>query len=339
MPVYNSGNFLSTAVNSILSHPSKDIELILVDDGSTDGSSERCDEYAEKDSRVTVIHQKNSGICNARNAAIKIAKGEYIGFCDHDDEFASETWVKCIDAIEKYHHPDIVKFGKDYVFVNAKGETFRTIHMTTNDSFYEKEYIIEHYLELRQQNLFRFVWDGIYKKEIIINNQVFFDPYFTHGGEDHDFCNELSKYVETVVTFSGIYYYHYLRDNFSTSSKRIANAGLLHYKVEGERLYETLKTIGYDFNKHRAIYLNQIFESSVLTIIRYHLKARSSDKYIINLLNEIADSFYIKKEKDPHNIYSLLKQSKKVGLFSYLFFSKKYYFLLFIIKLRYKFLK
>lgn len=74
MPVYNSGKYLNTAVDSILNQSFKDIELILVDDGSTDGSSEHCDEYAWKDSRVKVIHQKNGGICNARNAALKIAK-------------------------------------------------------------------------------------------------------------------------------------------------------------------------------------------------------------------------------------------------------------------------
>ena len=59
MPVYNSGEYLKTAVESILNQSLKEIELILVDDGSTDGSSERCDEYAAKDSRVVVIHQKN----------------------------------------------------------------------------------------------------------------------------------------------------------------------------------------------------------------------------------------------------------------------------------------
>ena len=76
MPVYNSGKYLSTAVDSILNQSFKEIELILVDDGSTDGSSEKCDEYARKDSRVVVIHQKNGGICNARNTALNMAKAK-----------------------------------------------------------------------------------------------------------------------------------------------------------------------------------------------------------------------------------------------------------------------
>ena len=109
MPVYNSGEYLKTAVDSILSQSLKEIELILVDDGSTDGSSERCDEYAAKDSRVVVIHQKNGGICNARNAALKIAKGEYIGFSDHDDEYLpgllEDNYSICVN-----NNLDFVKF-------------------------------------------------------------------------------------------------------------------------------------------------------------------------------------------------------------------------------------
>lgn len=87
MPVYNSGKYLDIAVKSILSQSLREIELILVDDGSTDGSSEQCDRYALLDNRVVVLHQKNGGICNARNNALKRAKGEYIAFSDHDDAY------------------------------------------------------------------------------------------------------------------------------------------------------------------------------------------------------------------------------------------------------------
>ena len=111
MPVYNSGEYLKTAVESILNQSLKEIELILVDDGSTDGSSERCDEYAAKDSRVVVIHQKNGGICNARNAALKIARGEYIGFSDHDDEYLPGLLENAYDRIVK-DDSDVLKYCK-----------------------------------------------------------------------------------------------------------------------------------------------------------------------------------------------------------------------------------
>ena len=73
VPVYNVEKYLRECLDSILNQSLKEMELILVDDGSNDGSSERCAEYAKNDNRVVVIHQKNGGICNARNAALKIA--------------------------------------------------------------------------------------------------------------------------------------------------------------------------------------------------------------------------------------------------------------------------
>ena len=69
MPVFNSGKYLETAINSVLSQTLNEIELFLIDDGSIDGSSELCDNFALKDKRVKVIHQKNAGICKARNVA------------------------------------------------------------------------------------------------------------------------------------------------------------------------------------------------------------------------------------------------------------------------------
>ena len=87
MPVYNSGHYLDDAVKSVLSQDFDSFELILVDDGSTDGTSEKCDILSQNDKRVVVIHQSNGGICNARNEAIKIARGEYLAFADHDDTY------------------------------------------------------------------------------------------------------------------------------------------------------------------------------------------------------------------------------------------------------------
>ena len=87
VPCYNVEKYLPKCVESIINQTYRNLEIILVDDGSPDNCGQMCDEYARKDSRVVVIHQKNGGICNARNTALKLAKGEYIGFCDHDNEF------------------------------------------------------------------------------------------------------------------------------------------------------------------------------------------------------------------------------------------------------------
>lgn len=85
VPVYNVEKYIHKCIDSILNQTFKDFELILVDDGSTDNCGQICDEYAKKDSRVIVIHKENGGQATARNIALDIAKGEYIGFVDSDD--------------------------------------------------------------------------------------------------------------------------------------------------------------------------------------------------------------------------------------------------------------
>ena len=85
IPVYNVNEYLKNTIENVLAQIYQDYELILVDDGSTDGSSEICDFFAEKDRRIRVIHQRNQGVSAARNKGVSAANGEYIGFVDSDD--------------------------------------------------------------------------------------------------------------------------------------------------------------------------------------------------------------------------------------------------------------
>ena len=85
IPVYNNEEFLRECINSVLVQTYQNLEIILIDDGSTDASGKICDEYAQRDSRIQVIHQKNAGVSAARNAGLQIARGAYIGFVDGDD--------------------------------------------------------------------------------------------------------------------------------------------------------------------------------------------------------------------------------------------------------------
>ena len=85
VPVYNCTQYIDRCIESIVSQSFKEIELILVDDGSTDDSGVRCDEWADKDSRITVIHRENGGLSAARNTGIEHATSEYITFVDADD--------------------------------------------------------------------------------------------------------------------------------------------------------------------------------------------------------------------------------------------------------------
>ena len=113
IPVYNAGGYLNKCLDSILCQDCAEYELLLVDDGSTDGSGELCDSYALKDPRVRVFHKENGGQVSARKMGIEAAKGDYIGYVDADDCVRPEWLSGICSCVEAGNMPDIVAFGVD----------------------------------------------------------------------------------------------------------------------------------------------------------------------------------------------------------------------------------
>ena len=111
VPVYNVEKFLDRCLKSIVEQTYKNLEIILVDDGSTDTCSSICDDWAKKDKRISVIHKLNQGLGYARNTGIEAATGRYILFVDSDDYIHSELTEKCVVSL-KETKADLVMFGR-----------------------------------------------------------------------------------------------------------------------------------------------------------------------------------------------------------------------------------
>ena len=107
IPVYNVEKYLDRCIDSIINQSLKDIEIILVDDGSPDNCPQLCDEWAKKDSRIKVIHKENAGLGMARNTGMQHATGEYIAFIDSDDYVDLDMYAKLLEKAE-LHNADIV---------------------------------------------------------------------------------------------------------------------------------------------------------------------------------------------------------------------------------------
>lgn len=208
IPVYNCIKYLDKAVRSvILQTEFSDIELILVDDGSTDGSEMLCDSYAKEFENISVIHQKNSGVSVARNNGINAARGEYVAFLDGDDEykpgFISEM-LKAADA-------DLVCC--DY-YVHSDDES------NIGKYFKEKKYMKNEFdLEFLKNIIhseFYSCWNKLYKKEIIDNYNISF-PVGVKYAEDMVFVFEYLKHCESFYFISSPLYHYNINPDNATS--------------------------------------------------------------------------------------------------------------------------
>ena len=159
VPVYNVEKYLDNCVQSILRQSYTNLEIILIDDGSTDKSSQLCDEYSQKDKRIKVIHKKNGGQSDARNVGITVATGKYIAFVDSDD-YIDEQFLEQLYLAIKKNKSDISmsKYKKTYK-LNEK-----------NKKIYNKCIIYSPEEALRElllfQNADNYIWNKLYKKEL-----------------------------------------------------------------------------------------------------------------------------------------------------------------------------
>lgn len=224
MPVYNAKDYVGRAIESVLSQDFDSFELILVDDGSTDGSADICDEYAKKDTRIVIIHQKNAGTCAARNAALDVAKGKYITFCDHDDEYLPHLLRDNYELIEK-EGADVLQFSINRIYVAQQSKILE--QRLNNEVFFFSD-LWKNYPIVRLKDNFVDVWNHLYRRNVI--GELRFRTQFNHGMEDQCFNLEiLPRIKKSLVLSSGVYYNHYL---YTNSSGAVTNVSLTDNVVE-----------------------------------------------------------------------------------------------------------
>ena len=163
VPVYNSEQFLHKCVDSILSQTERSLELILVNDGSKDTSGTICDEYAKRDHRVKVIHQKNTGVSVARNQGIAIALGEYIGFVDSDDWIELDMFERLLQEAETTGS-DIVMCDATTVYDDGRTQVDTITQLSGNRILGKSDFTPSLLLEMAGS-----VWRCIYKNDRYID--------------------------------------------------------------------------------------------------------------------------------------------------------------------------
>lgn len=218
VPVYNVKEYLEQCLESIVNQTLKDIEIILVNDGSTDGSDEICNKYADMDKRVVVVNQENAGLAAARQAGLNIATGEYIGFVDSDD------WLELSMYDEMY--AKAIENNADIVFCNVYRDESKKEQVYFAPGFYDREAmekvifprLLAGFDSNKNECTIRWCnWLRIYRKKLIDDNNIRFDPRFRRC-QDLPFTFECTIHANSYYYLGDRYLYHN-RMNFESLSK------------------------------------------------------------------------------------------------------------------------
>ncbi|MGN0505279.1 MAG: glycosyltransferase family 2 protein [Lachnospiraceae bacterium] len=210
IPVFQAKLYIDRCVSSILASTYHDFEILLIDDGSTDGSAAMCDNWAAKDSRITVIHKQNGGVSSARNEGIRRARGKYITFVDADDYISEKTFETALS----YFQEDVCSVAYKVVICDALGNPFHKAS-TAGDtlSFDTTLKALEYYWYSGKNTA---VWCRMFLRDVLIQNCIFFDSATGINEEGLFITNYLSKCNGKVVQLNNRFYYYVTHEESAT---------------------------------------------------------------------------------------------------------------------------
>lgn len=271
IPVYNVEKYLHKCVDSVLAQTYQNLEIILVDDGSTDSSGKICDEYAQKENRINVIHKKNGGLSSARNAGIDIAKGEFLAFIDSDDWVDAQFIEILYETLCKYH-TQIACVG--YYEVDQRGSRAILPLSTQQQTLVSHEQAIE----MGFSSLGFFACNKLFAKTLFQEIRFPFGQLF----EDLSTTSKLFLKADRIaISNKPLYYYNRLNMGSITKAD-FAVKKLDYFKATGEILSYAVsannKKLIYVIEQERAYHIAGFF--------RQMAAVRFEDKNIINPLQK-----------------------------------------------------
>ena len=266
VPIYNVDSYLPCCLDSIVSQSFKDLEIILVDDGSTDGSGSICDDYACRDSRVRVIHQDNKGVVNARNVGLKEANGDYIVFTDSDDVLHPQM----IDTL----HSLILSGDYDFSMCYAKivytaPDSFSPLDVIANKKSLSQDTLLRNLfvIEFAERLQYQVVWNKLYKRKLIKN------LFFTQtSAEDQLFNTQVYLRTNLAILICHPLYY-WMQHSSSITHQELNNWWIA--VIDSLKL--CLDAIPKDNSLYRAYCLRRLYKRLLSTLSR----SKNTSLYII----------------------------------------------------------
>lgn len=209
IPVYQEEKYLARCLDSVIAQTYRNLEIVVVDDGSKDNSGKICDEYARIDSRIRVIHKENGGQSSARNVGLEAAHGKYIGFLDSDDWITSDMYMYLYTLISQYD-ADIAMCS-----YSRKRGTLGQKQPEKISVYSDNDQIMKFFFRIDGGGSFYSVWNRLYKKDIVQNIR-FFEGVMT---EDVLFTYEAYKAASKIIVSNQKKYLYFKNTNGITRSK------------------------------------------------------------------------------------------------------------------------
>lgn len=213
IPAYNAEKTIEESIKSVLG---QDVEIIIVIDGSTDGTLSICQDMQKNNKNILIIEQENKGPFEARQTGIKNAKGKYLVFLDSDDSYTENTIIRVTEVINKYNEPDVVRFRYKKVPVGYdQYKYFEENEKEIVKKDFEK-YVYPMFLEGYMLNA---LWNNCVKKEVIEKLNI--ETSYAKYGEDLLMNLEIFSNINTVVFINDILYKYYFQEESLTNTKTI----------------------------------------------------------------------------------------------------------------------
>lgn len=253
IPIYKVEPFLRECLNSIVNQTYRNLEIILIDDGSPDNCGHICDEYASADERIIVIHKKNGGLCAARNDGLARATGEWISFVDSDD-WCEPTLYERAEKEGNRTEADIVMFS---LFQNSKSDEERIHAFSKNFTTDDPELIMQLQLSVLDKHYIPFTddyrwgqgfpWDKLFKRSLIENHHLCFSEN-VRANEDIIFNIHAFQFAKKVTFFDEALY-HWRMNEGSIGHKYMPDRAEVNREI-----YREMMEIGHKYNLQEEYY-------------------------------------------------------------------------------------
>lgn len=268
VPVYKVEKYIKTCVDSIINQTYKNIEIILIDDGSPDNCPNICDEYGKIDKRIVVVHKKNGGLSDARNVGIKIARGEYVTFVDSDDylnrNFIGDMYNAIEDSGADISICDFIEVDEEEV------DQFDHLRYTEDKDLIMNniECLVNTYRP-RLHGMSFVTWGKMYKKALFIDNRIEFPVGKIH---EDTFTTYKLLYFASLIIFKSNKLYYYRKRSGSIMDQGFTLKSL--DKLEAEKQATLF------FQKNNKILLGHALNAELITCINFYKKAVNEKKEI-----------------------------------------------------------